>query len=67
MNRSTRENTFVWRGEVGDVTGTGAGGAVEGAFSFPVRLANVLNSPELVAESFPRDGPAVGVVGCCVL
>jgi hypothetical protein len=65
VNRSTRENTFVWRGGVG-VTGVAAEGATEGAFSFPLREANALNSPALVAASFPRDGPAVGIVGCWV-
>jgi hypothetical protein len=68
VNRSTSENTFVWRGVVVDAAGAGAGCAIGLAFSFPLRLAKALKKPVLDVASFPRDdGPAVGVGAavCC--
>jgi hypothetical protein len=68
VNRSTSENTFVWRGVV-EAPGAVVDCAVGFAFSFPPRLAKALKNPVLdVAASFPRDdGPAVGAAGCCGL
>jgi len=65
MNRSTSESVFVWQVGVGG-TGTNASGAARGAFSFPLRLAKAFRNPSLIAVSFPHDGPAVGIIGCCV-
>jgi hypothetical protein len=62
VNRSTSENTFVWRGAVGGA-GDSAEDAAGGAFSFPLRLANAFKNP---VASLPRDGPAVGMTCCCV-
>jgi hypothetical protein len=65
VNRSTSENTFVWRGGAGAAGAAGVGGAAGLDFSFPLRPANALKKLVLVVASFPRDGPAVGVACCC--
>lgn len=65
VNRSTSENTFVWRGDVVDATRVAAA-AVLGtalAFSFPLRLAKALKKPVLDVAAARDDGPAV----CCVV
>ena len=63
VNRSTSENTFVWRGDEGGADAE-AGDADGTAFSFPLRLANAFKNPVLAVVSFPRDGPAIGIT-CC--
>jgi hypothetical protein len=62
VNRSTKENTFVWRVVVvvGVTAETGNTAATELAFSFPLRLAKALKKPELPRE----DGPAART-DCC--
>jgi hypothetical protein len=63
VNRSTSENTFVWRGDVVDVTRGAAAAGLGAAFSFPLRLANALKNPVLDVGGARDDGPAV----CCVV
>ena len=61
VNRSTSENTFVWRGGVGAaVVDEGA----ELAFSFPLRPANALKRLVLVVAPLVRDDPAAGADWC---
>jgi hypothetical protein len=58
VNRSTSKSTLVWRGDVGQA-GADAGDTAEGAFCFPLRLANAFKDPVLDVVSFPCDDPAI--------